>query len=204
MEVPVSPDASEVDLLKVDTHSLAQAVVAIGLATVLGGVLGLGWDHIPMDLPFFLEEVLLGLTCSTATAFLIGKFQDMPSWQLYPRLWPAALFGAAVGICLYGIWWTLDPSVGGLGIGLFAGFFGGVPVVVSFGLLGGESRPMGQLEFYNMVVSLGVGFLLGLMLLAEDADITSMPAVLGIAGLFPALAGNRINIWDVMRHTGND
>lgn len=201
-ELPKEPESSatatEITPAEI-AHSMAQAVLAIGIATVFGGALGFTWDRIPMDLPFALEQITLGTICATGTAFLIGKFQDMPHWKLNKRLWPAAMFGAIVGLCLYAVWWSFDPAVGGLGIGLCAGFCAGLPVVISFGLAGGESRPMGKLEFLNLGVSLLMGVVVAFIFVLED-DPANFPGVLGLCGLLPTLAGNRINLVEVVAY----
>lgn len=204
LEPPPTEPESTVEVSSGEVaRQTGQAVLALALAVFFGGLLGLGWEHLPMELPFFLEELLLGIICATATAYVIGKFQDMPHWRLFPRLWPAALFGAVVGTCLYAIWWSFDPAVGGLGIGMWAGFCAGLPVVVSFGLAGGESRPLGKLEFTNFAVSLGVGALFALFIVVED-DPSLFPGFVGVCGLLPTLAGNRVNLWEMMEHFSSE
>ncbi len=179
-------------------HSTAQGVVAIGLVTAFGAALGLAWDLSDLDLPFFLEEVSLGIVCAVASAFLLGKFDDMPPHLLRRRLLPAGVFGAIVGLCLFCIWWAFDPPAGSLAIGAFAGFLAGLPIVVSFGLLGGESRPLGLLEFLNMAVGLLVGGGLGLWIALDQEDSSFFFGFLGLIGLIPAMVGGRVNLWEVL------
>lgn len=198
-----APSAPRVDL-KEAAHSTAQGLVAIGLVTSFGAALGLGWDLSELDLPFFLEEISLGVLCAVTAAYLLGKFQDMPTHQITRRLLPAGAFGAIVGFCLFCIWWAFDPSAGALAIGAFAGFLSGLPIVVSFGLFGGESRPMGGLEFLNMAVGLLVGAGLGLWISLDQDDSSLFMGLLGLVGLIPALAGGRVNMWEVLSYFSED
>lgn len=177
--------------------------LAIALSMVFGGLIGFGFSLVEGELPFFLEELLLGTACATTTAFCLGKFKDMPEGLLFKRLYPAAAYGALVGCCLYLIWWTFDPSAGLIWVGVIAGFCSGLPIAVSFGLAGGESRPLGMLEFGNVVVSLGLGFLIGVFFGFEDGDYYFIPGFAGLLGLIPTMFGGRINLWEMMQHFDN-
>jgi hypothetical protein len=180
--------------------SLLAGFLAISLSMLLGGVIGFGFSVMEFGLPFFLEEILLGTVCATATAFCLGKFQEMPEGLLFQRLYPAAAYGALVGFCLYAIWWTFDPSAGFVVIGVIAGFCSGLPIAVSFGLAGGESRPLGSLEFTNVVVSVALGALIGVFLGLEVEEFSVVPGAAGILGLVPTMFGGRINLYEIFEH----
>jgi hypothetical protein len=178
--------------------------VAIALSTILGTGLGYGISLLETELPFFLAEVLLGVICATGAAFALAKFQDMPEGLMAKRLGPAAGFGALVGLCLFAIWWTFDPQAGFPVIGGIAGLCSGVPIAVSFGLLGGESRPLGTLEYMNVLMSLGGGALFAIFIAFEDADFYIVPGIAGIIGLLPTLFGGRINMVEVAAQLSDD
>jgi hypothetical protein len=189
------------------------AVVALGLATALGGVIGFAWDWLEVELPFALAELLLGAICATGCALAIGLFQGMPSWKLTPRLLPAALFGSLAGLCLSCIWWSWDLPGGGLAVGLVAGFFSAPPVIVSFGLLGGESRPIGALELSNTVINIAAGTFVAFFVVLGDvenlsslSDLSDLAGAAGLIGLVSAFGGGRANIWQVMQQarSGDD
>ena len=163
--------------------------VAVGLATALGAGLGLAVQISELELPFFLEELGLGVLCSVVTAYAVGKLKEIPEGLLFPRLLPAAAFGALVGLCLFGVWWAFDPSAGFVVIGAIAGFCSGIPVAVSFGLLGGEGRNLSWLEFANVGAGALLGFVIGAFFL-EDFDLGVGFA--GVGGLIPCLTGGRI------------
>ena len=199
-----SPESSGEEFVSTSSHSgevsLFAGFLAISLSTLFGGAIGFGFSMLEFELPFFLEEVLLGTVCATATAFCLGKFKEMPEGLLMQRLLPAAAYGALVGCCLYAIWWTFDPSAGLIVVGAIAGFCSGLPIAVSFGLAGGESRPLGSLEFLNVVASIGLGVLLGFLLGLEFEDFYVVPGAAGILGLVPTMFGGRINLYEILQH----
>jgi hypothetical protein len=180
--------------------SLVAGFLAIALSMLFGGLIGFGFSMLEFELPFFLEELILGTLCATATAFCLGKFKEMPEGLLFKRLYPAAAYGALVGCCLYGIWWTFDPSAGLVWVGVIVGFCSGLPIGVSFGLAGGESRPLGLLEFGNVIISLGLGLILGLFIAFDDGDFYYVPGLAGLLGLIPTMFGGRINLWEIIQH----
>ena len=196
-EASSSPPSTAVSETVEVTKSLTMGLVAVLLSTFLGGGLGFALEYLELEIPFFFEELALGLICALAAAFNLGKFQEMPEGLLSKRLGPAALFGALVGVCLYAIWWTFDPSSGLLVVGMIAGFCAGLPIVVSFGLAGGESRPLGQLEFLNVGASMALGLAIGLFIGVESEDLYIMPGMAGIFGLIPTLLGGRINLYEL-------
>jgi len=162
--------------------------------------MGFGLSVIDLDMPFFLSEILMGVVCAVVTAYCIGKFQDMPEGLLGARLLPAALYGASVGLCLFMVWWSFDPTAGFPVIGMIAGFCTGIPICVSFGLAGGESRRIGTTELANFGISLGLGVIIALFLFLEEGDFYLMPGVVGALGLLPTLMGGRLNLADIMQH----
>ena len=172
-------------------------LLSVSLTTMLGALIGFGFSVLDFELPFFLEEIALGVICAVGAAFCIGKFQDMPDGLLYTRLGPAGALGGVVGLCLFGIWWSFDPSAGFPVIGAIAGFCSSIPICVSFGLAGGESRPLGGPELMNVVVSLGVGFLIGLWFCFEVGETDYVPGAMGILGLIPTFFGARVNLVDI-------
>lgn len=180
--------------------STSKTFIAVMLSMALGGLLGLGLELTDPDLPFFLEEVLLGTICATVTAFSLGKIQELPEGVIFGRLGPAASYGALVGLCLFAIWWTFDPSAGFIAIGAIAGICSGIPVAVSFGLMGGQSRPLGTLEFGNVLISMAGGFGIGMLVVLGseyDMDFSIIPGIGGILALVPTLFGGRINLKDM-------
>lgn len=191
-----------------ETTSLAQsfsswltAAVPIAIVTLFGGGLGWLWQEFGVGLPFLLEQLLLGTICAAACAGLVACLQSMPTWQLWPRLGPAAAFGAIVGFCTFSFWWTFELPIGGLGMGLVAGFFSAFPVVISFGLFGGESRPIREEEFLHQAVGLAIGIGIGLIAMMTDGgDQHTVPGVMAIFGLLSACFGGRINTIELLRH----
>lgn len=182
------------------SKSMVTAFLAVTLSTIAGGAMGYGLSVLEFELPFFLEEIGLGVICAVATAYCIGKFQDMPEGLLLARLGPAALYGASVGLCLFMVWYSFDPSAGFPVIGMIAGFCTGVPICVSFGLAGGESRPVGRIELMNFGVSMGVGVLMGLWVCMDDGDFYMLPGVMGALGLIPTIMGGRVNLAELMEY----
>ena len=185
--------------------STSKAVLAVTLSTVLGGLLGLGLEFSQLEMPFFFEEILLGLICAVSTAYSLGKIQEMPEGLLMKRLGPAAGFGTLVGLCLFGIWWSFDPPVGFVAIGAVAGFCSGIPIAVSFGLTGGQSRPLGRLEFGNVLLSMGLGFVIACFVGLGDEydpgfDFYIVPGISGTLALVPTLFGGRISLAELMAH----
>ena len=176
------------------------AFVALCLTAVFGGALGYGIEFTELEMPFFLEELLLGIICATFTAFCLGKFLDMPDGLIFRRLGPAAGYGALVGICLFSIWWSFDPSAGFTVIGAIAGFCSGLPIIVSYGLAGGESRVLGTLEFLNVVGSLVFGLVAGVFLSFEEGEFYIVPGIMGMIGLIPTLLGGRINVMEMLEY----
>lgn len=172
-------------------------VLGIALTTAFGGILGMGLSFLSFELPFFLEELGLGALCALGAAYSLGKMLEMPDGLLGPRLLPATLFGACVGLCLFGVWWSFDPSAGFPVIGMIAGFCSSIPICVSFGLTGGESRPIGRLEFINVGVSLALGILMAFLFAVEEFDLDFVPGIARILGLIPTLLGARINLIDI-------
>ena len=69
--------------------SLGTAFVAVVLSTILGAACGYGIEFFELEMPFFLEEILLGLICAVGTAFCICKFQEIPEGLMSSRLGPA-------------------------------------------------------------------------------------------------------------------
>ena len=191
-------ERTQSEALKEVGHSRMVAFLAISLSSMLGTGLGFGISLLETELPFFLEEVIIGVLCAVAAAFCIGKFQEMPEGLLYARLGPAAGFGALVGMCLFAIWWSFDPSAGLPVIGGIAGLCAGIPVAVSFGLAGGESRPLGQLEFLNVLMSMGIGFGIGILCCLEYGDFYWVPGIAGILALAPTFLGGRINLNELL------
>lgn len=180
------------------SYSLLTSFVAVVLSVMLGGIMGLGFQFLTIDLPFFVAELLLGAMCAGVTAYLVGKFTDMPDGLIFPRVLPAVGFGAVVGVALFCIWWAFDPAGGYVYIGSVAGFCAGVPIVVSYGLLGGESRPLGLLEFSNLIVGFLVGAGLGFFIALEDGGMEALSGLTGIFALIPTLFGGRINMYRIM------
>lgn len=185
--------------------STGKTLLAVGMSVMVGGLLGLVLELTQIEMPFFLEEILLGTLCCVGTAYGLGKIQEMPDGLLFPRLGPAAGFGALVGLCLYGIWYSFDPPVGFVAIGVIAGICCGIPVAVSFGLMGGQSRPLGLMEFGNVLISMAMGFGIACFIAMGDEydpgfDFYLVPGVAGILALLPTLFGGRINLKELMEH----
>ena len=181
-------------------RSAGKTGLAVLMSMVLGGLLGLAIELTNLEMPFFLEEILLGVICSLGVAFALGKIQEMPDGLLFPRLGPAAAYGALIGLCLFGIWYTFDPSVGFIAIGAIAGVCCGLPVAVSFGLMGGQSRPLGLLEFGNVLLSLAMGAGFGIFVAMDSGDFYLVPGFAGILALIPTLLGGRINLKEILEH----
>jgi hypothetical protein len=181
-------------------QSTGKTALAVLMSAVLGGLLGLGIEITNLEMPFFLEEILLGVLCSSGVAYALGKIQEMPDGLLFPRLGPAAAYGALVGLCLFAIWYTFDPSVGFVGIGAIAGVCCGLPVAVSFGLMGGQSRPLGALEFGNVLLSMAIGAGLAIVVALDGEDFYIVPGFAGILALIPTLLGGRINLKEILEH----
>ena len=156
--------------------------VAVGLATAFGAGLGLSIQLLEVGVPFFLEEIGLGVLCSVVTTYAVGKLKEIPEGLLIPRLIPAALFGMLIGLYLYAIWWCFDPSAGFVVIGAIAGFCSGLPVAVSFGLLGGESRTLGLMEFANILSGAVLGFLFAV---CATEDFYMGVGFAGVGGAYP-------------------
>ena len=169
------------------------AFVAILLSSIFGGSLGFAITHFEIEMPFFLEEILLGSFCAVATAFCLAKMIDLPEGLIGQRLLPAAGFGSLVGVCLYAIWWSFDPSFGMVTVGAIAGFCSGAPITVSFGLHGGKSAPLGMLEFGNVIGGIMVGMMVAIWICLEDGDFYLVPGITGFCGLLPTTAGGRMN-----------
>lgn len=197
VETPGVGAEPSLSVAEVSSETFA-AVVSLGLVMGLGGFVGVAWEAFDLDLPFLLEELVLGVLCSTICAVLLGMYRGMMSHQIFHRALPAALLGAFVGACLYGFWWSFDPPLGGLGVGLVAGFCAGLPVIVSFGLAGGESRPLGTTEFSNLLLSLVLGAVIGLGFASEVEEWSLLPGFIGAGGLLPTLLGGRISLWDIL------
>lgn len=176
-----------------DPKATFTAFIAIALSSICGGGMGYFISRYEIEMPFFLEEVLLGTICAVITAFCLAKLLELPEGLVVPRLLPAGGFGALVGVCLYAIWWSLDPPVGLTAVGAIAGVCAAVPITVSFGLFGGESAPLGMLEFGNVLGGLVVGFFVAIWFGLEIGDIYWIPGIMGICGLLPTFAGGRLN-----------
>ena len=190
--------------VKVVEKSLGTAFIAVILSTILGASCGYGIEFFELEMPFFLEEILLGLICASGTAFCICKFQDIPEGLILARLIPAAAYGTLVGLCLFCIWWSFDPSAGFTVVGGIAGFCSGIPVAVSFGLMGGESRPLGQLEFLNVIISLGLGMIMAVFIVFDDGDLYGATGVCGLLALVPTVIGGRINLSEMLAYFSDD
>lgn len=167
---------------------------AVILATLLGGFLGAAFGVLEMELPFVLDELLLGVLSAVGIAYVVGKHQGMEERNLLPRLFSAAWFGGLVGTCLFGIWWSFDPPGGWMVIGACAGFFSGLPIIISFGLSGGESKNLGKWEFFNVFSSIVIGAAIGALLCAEDGEYFAVPGYAGAAGLLPAVFAGKFSI----------
>lgn len=176
--------------------TLSVAFVVAGLMSALGAGLAFFWESMIPELPFVLEPLAIGLICSLAANSLAGKLEAIPQWKIFPRLGPSALFGVTTGLCFFGIWYAFDPAGGWMFFGSTLGFCCGWSVAVSFGLLGGMSRPMGLTELANYGLSLviGGGIALGF---ADTYDLEIFPGVVGLCGLTSALTGARFGMMDL-------
>lgn len=184
--------------------SWPEGILAVALSMLFGGALGYGISILEMEMPFLLEEVLLGALCASVTAWCLSKFQELPEGLAAGRIVPATAYGALVGLCLYAIWWTFDPSAGFVVIGAIAGFCSGLPVAVSYGLGGGENRALGSLEFMNVFISIGVGLALGVFLSFELEEFYLIPGVAGLLGLIPTALGGRLNLNQILQHMSSE
>lgn len=189
------PAETEAEEFITEHVSFGKAFLAVMLSVVTGGVLGLLLQLLDPDLPFSLVEAGLGALCATITAFAISTFVETPDWQRFQRIVPATGFGALVGIALFSIWDIFDLPGGYIAIGSLAGFFAGLPIAVSFGLLGGESRPVGKVEYFHLLIGFVVGCMVGLAFFDGDGDYEYL-GVGGAFALLPALFGGRVNLWD--------
>lgn len=181
-------------------QSAGKTALAVVMSMVLGSLMGLAIEITNLEMSFFLEEIMLGVLCSLGVAYALGKIQEMPDGLLFPRLGPAAAYGALIGLCLFGIWYTFDPSVGFVAIGAIAGVCCGLPVAVSFGLMGGQSRPLGALEFGNVLLSMAIGAGLAIFVALDGGDFYIVPGFAGILALIPTLLGGRINLKEILEH----
>ena len=179
--------------------------LAVCLSVILGVGMGFGFSFLEFELPFFLEELMLGTICAGATAYCLGKFLDMPDGLIYKRVGPAAGFGALVGLLLFGVWYGFDPSMGFPAIGGFAGFCAGLPVAASFGLFGGESRPIGFFEVTNVGFSavIGMGIAFWFALEAEEFDFYFIFGLGSLFGLLPTMLGSRIHLGEFLQQFGD-
>ena len=189
--------------------SMMMLFVGVALSTILGASVGFALQFLEMEMPLFLEEIALGALCAVSTAYCLGKFQDMPEGLLAKRLGPAAAYGSLVGFCLFGIWWSFEPDAGLTVVGAIAGLCAGIPIVVSFGLAGGESRPIGQLEFFNVLASMGLGLAIGIFMTfgsyryghyREGMSWLSVPGMASLLALAPTLFGGRITLAQMMEY----
>lgn len=195
----VSAAAYEESAVHVGEHtSYSKAFVSVVLSAVFGGAIGVGFEFMEVELPFVLTEIILGSACAVFTAFMVALFVEMPDWKRYRRMISAVGFGALVGLALYCIWYAFDPPYGFMAIGAIAGVCSGFPVVVSFGLLGGECRPLGLLEFSNVLGGFLLGACFGFVLL-EEVSLEAWIGAAGITALIPTFFGGRINLWEILR-----
>lgn len=171
-------------------------LVSIILTMTLGGLMGFGVEFAELELPFFLEEIALGLICSVAATFCIGKIRDIPDGLIFARLGPAAWFGFLVGLCLYLIWWSFDPPGGFVIIGVIGGLCASLPIAVSFGMMDGESHPFGMAETLNV----GAGaVILGILAFVVTEDFYPAVGFAGLGGLVPSLLGGRVDTLAVLQ-----
>lgn len=200
LQSPVSVDSSEDEGEHYTTEhvSYSKAFLAVMLSAAFGAALGFGLEFMELELPFVVAEILLGSVCAVFTAFVVAMFVEMPDWKRYQRMVPAIGFGGLVGFALFSIWYVFDPPYGFVAIGAIAGICSGFPVAVSFGLLGGECRPLGLLEFSNLLIGFLVGAGLGIFAV-EDFGIEACLGTAGLTALIPTFVGGRINLWEIIR-----
>ena len=66
--------------------------------------------------------------------------------------------------------------------------------------MGGQSRPLGALEFWNVLLSLAMGAGFGILVAMDSGDFYLVPGFAGILALIPTLLGGRINLKEILEH----